>query len=195
MEIRKFVTTCEDIQAELGESTGRIVRKAVCSAVIINPLVGKRHKDLTMLELMGAEISGMLAERALAALGVEAGEVTAYGKAAIVGTAGEIEHAAALIHPRFGAPVRKVVVQGLDIIPSTKKMGGPGAVIVMPITNKNRIWNFDDMDAAEIVIPDAPHANEVVVALVLGSFDSANRRELAPEYHSHAGKRPKWMAR
>ena len=113
MEIRKFVTTCEDIQAELGEPTGRIVRKAVCSAVITNPLVGKRHKDLTMLELMGAEISGMLAERALVALGVEAGEVTAYGKAAIVGTAGEIEHAAALIHPRFGAPVRKVVVQGL----------------------------------------------------------------------------------
>ena len=112
MEIRKFVTTCEDIQAELGEPTGRIVRKAVCSAVITNPLVGKRHKDLTMLELMGAEISGLLAERALAALGVEAGEVTAYGKAAIVGTAGEIEHAAALIHPRFGAPVRKVVVQG-----------------------------------------------------------------------------------
>ena len=103
--------TAEDIQAELGEPTGRIVRKAVCSAVITNPLVGKRHKDLTMLELMGAEISGQLAERALAALGVEAGEVTAYGKAAIVGTAGEIEHAAALIHPRFGAPVRKVVVQ------------------------------------------------------------------------------------
>ena len=74
MEIRKFVTTCEDIQAELGEPTGRVVRKAVCSAVITNPLVGKRHNDLTMLELMGAEISGQLAERALAALGVEAGK-------------------------------------------------------------------------------------------------------------------------
>ena len=111
MEIRKIVTTCEDIKAELGEPTGRVVRKAVASAVIDNPLVGKRHQDLIVLEAMGAEISGLLAERALAALGVEPGEVTAYGKGAIVGTAGEIEHAAALIHPRFGAPVRKVVIQ------------------------------------------------------------------------------------
>lgn len=125
MEIRKFVTSCEEIQAELGEPTGRIVRKAVCSAVIDNPLVGKRHKDLTMLELMGAEISGILAEKALRALGVEASEVTAYGKGAIVGTAGEIEHAAALIHPRFGAPVRKVVIKGDDIIPSTKRLLAP----------------------------------------------------------------------
>ena len=58
--------------------------------------------------------------------------------------------------------------KGDDIIPSTKKVGGPGATIVMPLTNKNRIWNFDDMDAAEITIPDAPRPDEVVVALVLG---------------------------
>jgi len=167
MESRKFVTTCEDIQAELGEPTGRIVRKAVCSAVITNPLVGKRHKDLTMLELMGAEISGQLAKRALAALGVEAGEVTAYGKAAIVGTAGEIEHAAALIHPRFGAPVRKVVVQGLDIIPSTKKVAGPGASITIPITNKDDIWSFNEMDAIEVCIGDAPMAHEILVSVAL----------------------------
>jgi hypothetical protein len=126
----------------------------VCSAVIDNPLVGKRHKDLTMLELMGAEISGILAEKALLALGVEASEVTAYGKGAIVGTAGEIEHAAALIHPRFGAPVRKVVIKGDDIIPSTKKVAGPGASITIPIT-------------IEVCIGDAPMAHEIVVSVAL----------------------------
>ena len=155
MEIRKFVTSCEEIQAELGEPTGRIVRKAVCSAVIDNPLVGKRHKDLTMLELMGAEISGILAEKALRALG------------AIVGTAGEIEHAAALIHPRFGAPVRKVVIKGDDIIPSTKKVAGPGASITIPITNKDDIWSFNEMDAIEVCIGDAPMAHEIVVSVAL----------------------------
>jgi hypothetical protein len=135
--------------------------------VIDNPLAGKPGADLAVLEAMGAEISGQLAERALAALGVAAGDVTAYGKGAIVGTAGEIEHAAALIHPRFGAPVRKTVVKGDDIIPSTKKIGGPGAHITLPITNKDDIWSFNEMDAMDVWIPDAPHADEIVVSVAL----------------------------
>ena len=167
MRIRKFVVTCEDIREENGREVGLLVRRAVCSAVIANPLAGKPGADLAELEAMGAEISGQLAERALAALGVAAADVTAYGKGAIVGTAGEIEHAAALIHPRFGAPVRKTVVKGDDIIPSTKKIGGPGAHITLPITNKDDIWSFDEMDAIDVWIADAPHANEIVVSVVL----------------------------
>ena len=120
-----------------------------------------------ILEAMGAEISGLLAERALAALGVDASEVTAYGKGAIVGTAGEIEHAAALIHPRFGAPVRKVVIKGDDIIPSTKKVAGPGASLTIPITNKDDIWSFNEMDSIEVCIGDAPMAHEIVVSVAL----------------------------
>ena len=167
MRIRKFVVTCEDILEENGREVGRLVRRAVCSAVIANPLAGKPGADLAELEAMGAEISGQLADRALAALGVAAADVTAYGKGAIVGTAGEIEHAAALMHPRFGAPVRKTVVKGDDIIPSTKKIGGPGAHITLPITNKDDIWSFDEMDAIDVWIADAPHANEIVVSVVL----------------------------
>ena len=110
----------------------------------------------------------MLAEKAVDALGVLPEAVESYGKGAIVGTAGEIEHAAAIMHPRFGAPVRKAVGKGDDIIPSTKKIGGPGSTIVMPLTNKDNIWDFDHMDAAEISIPDAPKANEIVVAVVHG---------------------------
>jgi len=167
VQIRKFVVTSEEIKAEAGRDVGRVVRRAVASAVIDNPFAGKPGADLAELEAMGAEISGQLAERALAALGVAAGDVTAYGKGAIVGTAGEIEHAAALIHPRFGAPVRKVVVKGDDIIPSTKKIGGPGAHITLPITNKDDIWSFDEMDAIDVWIPDAPMAHEIVVSVAL----------------------------
>ncbi|MFZ9706956.1 MAG: amino acid synthesis family protein [Ilumatobacteraceae bacterium] len=167
MQVRKFVVTCEDVLAELGRPTGRTVRRAVCSAVIANPLAGKPGANLAELESMGAEISGELAARALAALGVDASAVTAYGKGAIVGTHGEIEHAAALIHPRFGAPVRKVVIKGDDIIPSTKKIGGPGAHITLPITNKDDIWSFDEMDAIDVWIADAPMPDEIVVSVAL----------------------------
>jgi hypothetical protein len=167
MFIRKFVTSSEEILAESGRPTGRVVRKAVCSAVITNPLAGKPGADLAELEAMGAEVSGQLAERALAALGVKPDEVNAYGKGCVVGTNGEIEHAAALIHPRFGAPVRKVVVKGDDIIPSTKKVAGPGASITLPITNKDDIWSFDEMDAIEVCIGDAPQPNEIVVSVAL----------------------------
>ena len=167
MHIRKFVVTVEDIKAESGREVGRTVRRAVASAVIANPFAGRPGADLAELEAMGAEISQQLAERALVALGVAAGDVNAYGKGAIVGTDGEIEHAAALIHPRFGAPVRRVVVKGDDIIPSTKKIGGPGAHITLPITNKDDIWSFDEMDAIDVWIPDAPQAGEIVVSVAL----------------------------
>ena len=179
MHIRKFVTTCEDILAERGQSTDRVVRKAVSSAVITNPFAAKAQRDLAEIEAMGAEISGQLAERALAALGVRPDEVTAYGKAAIVGLNGEIEHAAALIHPRFGAPVRKVVIKGDDIIPSTKKVAAAGSSITIPITNKDDIWSFDEMDAIEVKIDDAPHSDEIVVcvALAVGGRPFARTRK------------------
>ena len=167
MFIRKIVTTCEDILGEQSVPTGRVVRKAVSSAVITNPFAAKAQRDLSEIEAMGAEISGQLAERALAALGVRPDEVTAYGKAAIVGLDGEIEHAAALIHPRFGAPVRKVVIKGDDIIPSTKKVAAAGSSITIPITNKDDIWSFDEMDSIEVKIDDAPHTNEIVVCVAL----------------------------
>ena len=181
MQIRKFVVVAEEVQSESGRPVGRVVRKAVASAVITNPLAGNVGTDLGELEAMGAEISGQLAERALSALGVGAEEVTAYGKGAIVGTAGEIEHAAALIHPRFGAPVRKTVIKGDDIIPSTKKIGGPGAQITIPITNKDDIWSFDEMDAIDVWIADAPMPHEIVVsvALAVGGRPFARTRKPA----------------
>jgi hypothetical protein len=123
---------------------------------------------LSALYDLGAEVAGLLAGYAVSALGVQPSSVDAYGKGAIVGLDGELEHAAAILHPRFGAPVRAAVERGEDIIPSTKKVGSAGSTIVMPLTNKNDIWSFDEMDSAEITVPDAPRSDEILVCLALG---------------------------
>lgn len=152
----------------MGKSINQRKAKVAVAAVINNPLAGDYHEDLEIIKELGKNISGILAEKGLEALGVRPDDVESYGKGAIVGVDGEIEHTAALLHPRFGGPVRAVVREGKDIIPGTKKMGGPGASITMPLTQKNNIWDFDHMDSIEIAIADAPKADEIVVAVALG---------------------------
>lgn len=167
LKVRKVVVQVEEIHEEMGRAVSPPSRKAVSAVVIKNPYAGKYVEDLSPLYDLGAEVGGLLARYAVKALGAAPDEVVAYGKGAIVGLDGEIEHAAAILHPKFGAPVRKAVVKGDAIIPGTKKMGAPGSLIVMPVTNKNDIWVFDDMDGAEISIADAPRPDEMLVALVL----------------------------
>jgi hypothetical protein len=142
--------------------------KVVAAAVVENPHAGVYVEDLSVLEAIGAEVATLLVEKALAALGDRAGDVSSYGKAAIVGLDGELEHAAAVLHPRFGAPVREAIGGGQAIIPSTKKVDAAGASITMPLTNKDDIWSFDEMDAAEITVPGAPRPDEILVCLALG---------------------------
>ncbi len=166
-QIRKTVITVEEITSAAGRTVDPPARKAIGAAVIANPYAGRFVEDLEPLYDLGATVGGMLAERLVVALGCEADDVSAYGKGAIVGLDGELEHAAALLHPRFGAPVRRAVDHGAAIIPSTKKLGGPGSAITVPITNKDDIWSFAEMDAAEITIPDAPAPDEIVIVLAL----------------------------
>jgi hypothetical protein len=168
MEIRKILVQVEETFRAAGRPVDPPARKAVVAAVIANPCAGRYVEDLSVLEELGAAVASVLAAQALAALG-EGSTVTAYGKGAIVGTDGELEHAAAILHPRFGAPVRGAVGGGPSIIPSTKKLGGPGSAITMPLVNRDDIWSFDEMDAAEIAVADAPHPDEVVVCLVLAT--------------------------
>lgn len=167
LDVRRIVVQVEETWREMDRAIAPRPRKVVAAAVIRNPYAGKYVEDLAPLYDLGADVAALLAERAVAALGVAPEDVAAYGKGAIVGVDGELEHAAAILHPRFGAPVRAAVERGDDIIPSTKKLGGPGSSITMPVTNKNDIWSFDDMDAAEIAIPDAPRSDEIVVCLAL----------------------------
>jgi len=168
LDVRKVVVQLEETNREGGRQVEPPTRKVVAAAAIANPYAGRYVEDLTPLYALGAEVAELLARRAIEVLAVEPEAVDAYGKGAVVGTDGELEHAAAILHPRFGAPVRAAVGHGDDIIPSTKKVGGPGSTLVMPLTNKDDIWSFDEMDAAELTVPDAPRPDEILVCVVLG---------------------------
>ncbi len=168
MQVRKVIVQREETLTEGGRDHAAPTVKVVAAAVIANPLAGVFSEDLSVLEELGAEVAALLVEEALRALGDRSSEVSSYGKAAIVGLDGELEHAAALIHPRFGAPVRAAIGGGQAIIPSTKKVDAAGSAITVPLTNKDDIWSFDEMDAAELSVPGAPRADEILVCLALG---------------------------
>jgi hypothetical protein len=169
-EIRLIHVTTQETLRESGQPVNPPTVKVIATAVVTNPLAGKPlEADLTVLELMSAEVTAILGAKAISAieaLGLSASDIRGYGKGAIVGTDGELEHTAAVLHPRFGAPVRAVIGGGADIIPGTKKVGAPGASITMPIGNKDDRWEFDDMDSAEVSIGDAPRANEMLISVI-----------------------------
>ncbi len=168
LEIRKVVSIVETTHRDMGQTVAGLHRKVATGVVLANPFAGRYVENLDELVELGADLGQMLVDEALAVLGGSVEDVSAYGKAAIVGTSGEIEHAAALIHPKFGAPIRAALGKGPAIIPSTKIMGGPGTRIVAPLTNCSDIWVFDDMDAISFSIDDAPRPDEVLVVLALG---------------------------
>src|SRR5262249_10488785 len=131
--IRKLITLVEETRTEQGRAVAPPVRRAAAIAVIENPFAGRYAEDLSELIEFGAELRALLAQKAVAALGIEGKRVHSYGKAAAVGEDGELEHAAALLHPKFGAPVRAALGGGAALIPSSKKRGGPGVVIDIPL--------------------------------------------------------------
>jgi len=164
MVLRKLVTIVEEQQREGGRSLSRPLKKVAAVAVIANPLAGHPGADVAPLIEVGAALGRVLAERILSVL--PASSIESFGKGAIVGSDGELEHAAALIHPEFGQSVRKVIGGGRAIIPSTKKVGGPGASIDVPLVYKEAERVASHFDALEVRVPDAPGPGEVLVALV-----------------------------
>ena len=166
MRIRKLVMVVEDIREDGGRPVPRPVRKAAAVAVIANPFAGRFEEDLAPLVAMGEELGGILGQAAAAALGQP---VESYGKAAVVGTDGEYEHAAALLHPSLGGPFRAAVGGGQAIIPSAKKLGGPGTAIDVPLHYKDAAFVRSHFDAMEVRVGDAPRADEIVVALAVAA--------------------------
>jgi len=164
--VRKVVVSIEDIHMEAGRVLARSGRKVVAAAVISNPFAGRYVEDLQELVDAGGILGELLADRAVEALG-EGRSAESYGKAAIVGCRGEIEHGAALLHPRMGKPVRAAIGQGLAIIPSATKRAAPGASIDVPLHFKDDEWSFDHFDAATFSIVDAPADDEIVLLLAL----------------------------
>ncbi len=165
--IRKLVTIIEETRLEMGRTIDPPTRKAAVAAVIANPFAGCFEDDLEPLMAIGETLGELLATRAVAALGIPPAAIESYGKAAIVGEAGELEHAAAILHPRFGAPVRKAVEKGAALIPSSKKLGGIGTPIDVPLGHKDAAFVRSHFDAMEVRLADAPRADEIVVIIAL----------------------------
>ena len=167
MEIRKIVTIVEETRREIGKPVEPASRQAAAIAVIANPCAGVYDEKLEELQQAGAELGGLLAQRAIAALGIDGAAVHSYGKAAIVGENGEREHAAAVMHPRLGRPVREIVGPARSVMPSTTKIGGPGTAIDCPLHHKDDVWKFSHFDSMQVAVPDAPRADEIVVVLAV----------------------------
>ena len=182
--VRVIVAAVQQTLIEAGAGVDPATTVATAAIAVRNPLAGRgRVEDLGELEALGREAAALLVERALAVLasvGLGAADVRGYGKGAIVGIDGDREHTAAVLHPRFGAPVRAAIGGGAEIIPGAKKVAGPGASITMPIGNKDDRWVFDDMDAVDVSIPDAPRPDEIVIALALSAGGRPNARVRKP---------------
>lgn len=166
-EIRKIMTFVEETHREMDKGISPPTRRAAAVAVIANPFAGKYVDDLTPLMEIGEELGKLLAEKAVAALGIDGGRAESYGKAAAVGENGELEHAAAILHPRMGTPVRKVLEKGAALIPSSKKRGGLGCVLDVPLGHKDAAYVRSHFDGMEVQINDAPRANEIMVAIAV----------------------------
>lgn len=167
MDIRKIAVWVEETHIEIGKTIVPPTRKAVAVAVIANPFAGQFTEDLTPLMEIGAELGGLLGARCVTALGITPAQAESYGKAAMVGENGELEHAAAILHPKLGAPLRKAVEKGAALVPSSKKMGGPGQVLDVPLGHKDAAYVRSHFDGIEVRLNDAPRAGEILVAVAV----------------------------
>lgn len=166
-DIRKIVVIVDEVHREMGRKIAPPTRRAAAVAVIRNPFAGTYIEDLSELIDIGAEMGELLGRKAVAALGIEPARAQSYGKAAMVGENGELEHAAAILHPKLGAPLRAAVEKGAALVPSSKKMGGPGQPLDIPLGHKDAAYVRSHFDGMEVRINDAPRANEIMIAVAV----------------------------
>jgi hypothetical protein len=166
-KIRRLIVQVDETRIEMGRPVEPPTRRALAMAVIENPYAGKYVESLDELIAIGEELGKLLGEKCVAALGITPEQAESYGKAAIVGENGELEHAAAILHPKLGAPLRQAVQKGAALVPSAKKIGGLGTAIDVPLGHKDAAFVRSHFDAMEARVSDAPRANEIVVAVVV----------------------------
>lgn len=164
MTPRRYSFHREVIQADaFGEPCDPICRVAAL-IVVANPFAGRHVADLGVLFEAGGALGAEFAPRAVALLD---GTPVSYGKAAIIGANGDMEHGGAMIHPKLGAPMRAAVGSGAALIPSNVKIGGPGTVIDIPLGHKDEAWSFDHFDTMSVMTADAPRADEIVMCIAV----------------------------
>ena len=178
MIIRKAVLIKETIKTDgVGEPCEPITRVAAV-AVVKNPFAGKFVDDLSPLFDMG----GQLGERLMGeAVGMLKGQPVSYGKAAIIGVAGDLEHGGAMIHPKLGKPVRAAVGGGKAVMPSNAKVAAAGTPIDMPLSHKDEAWSFDHFDTMTVIVADAPRPDEILMCMAVSD---------GPRPHPRVGKGP-----
>jgi hypothetical protein len=173
MNLRKLILTKETIFADFGKPTAQPITRAFALAVVENPFAGRFVEDLSPLFAQGADLGRMVMKDLVALLPRPA---CSYGKAALVGAHGEMEHGAAMIHPNLGQPMRAALGGGEAIICSNVKIGGPGMSIDVPLAHKDNIWSFDHLDTATVSVADAPRPNEIVVVIAVADSGRAHPR-------------------
>ena len=178
MDVRKTMIIKETIEADgFGKACDPITR-VVAVAVIQNPFAGRFVDDLSPL----FDVSGQLGERLMGdAVDMLAGSPVSYGKAAIVGVDGEMEHGGAVLHPKLGKPMRAAVGGGKALIPSNAKVAAAGVPIDLPLGHKDEAWSFDHFDTMTVMVADAPRPDEIVLCMAVSD---------GPRPHPRVGSGP-----
>ena len=161
-EIRKTLFIREIITSDSFGVICHPVCRVAAIVVFRNPLADRSETDLSPLFEIGSELGVQLAEQAVAQL---IGPPVSYGKAAIVGVAGDMEHGGAVVHPKLGTPMRKAAGGGQAVIPSNVKIGSPGTTVDLPLGHKDNPWSFDHFDTMTLSVPDGPGPREIVMCL------------------------------
>jgi len=175
IEVRRVFTQVEDIFHEFGPVLARPLRRGAVAAVLANPFAGRYETNiLPMMEALNP-LGLDLSQRLIAAMAVSPRAIEGYGKGAIVGAAGELEHGA-LWHVPGGYAMRETLGGAKAIVPSTKKVGAPGAKLDVPVTHVNASYVRSHFDAMEVYVPGAPAADELVYILVMTTGPRVHQR-------------------
>jgi Amino acid synthesis len=182
MDVRKTVTLVEEINSEYGARATPPLRRVAIAAVFKNPLAGKpAGADIKPLIDYSVELGVSLTKTALATLGSGPTQLRSYTKAALVGTGGDLEHGAAMIHPQLGMAMRRTIQRGRVIIPGHAKVGPPGTTIDLIYGPLDEGWDLDAFDSTPVLIHDAPRPDEIVLWIGYGAGPRVNARSKGPD--------------
>lgn len=171
--VRKWRVMREDVEADAGHVLQIQLNRVVAMVVFRNPLAGGVPEDLLELTTLAGQLGEHLAQKAVEALDAP---VAAYGKAALVGTSGDVEHGAAVLHPTLGKPMRTAIGGGKALIPSTCKIAVPGTTLDVPLGPINDQWSFAEIDTLPVNVHDAPLPHEILLAIAFSSGGRPNPR-------------------
>jgi len=175
IDVRKMVTIVEEVHHEFGPRAERPRVRAACAAVIKNPYAGRYEADIAPMMEALKPLGLSMSRKLIAVLGGDVATIEAYGKGAIVGENGELEHGA-LWHVPGGYGMRELLGGAKAIVPSSKKVAGMGGAIDIPIGHIDAAYVRSHFDAMEVSIPDAPRANEIVYVLVMTTGPRVHER-------------------